>query len=236
MTHSHTTPPTPISQAYVKFNHDFSQAVVIKGGDIPFTPTPMVGVERMMFERIGDEVARRATSCVRYQAGSQFSAHVHSGGEEYLVLRGTFSDESGDFPQGWYVRNPVGSRHAPFTHEGCEILVKLAQMPVDETANFSMDTQEGDWALQAGGMRELTLWQSAFEHTSLRQLPSHYQGEPEQFDEVFELFVIAGDIRLNEHQLGARSWLRLPAHHPIAMSSVTGATVYIKIGKGVVRE
>ena len=80
-----------------------------------------------MLDRIGDEVAR-ATSLVRYAPNSHFPAHEHGGGEEFLVLSGTFSDESGDFPAGTYVRNPPGTRHAPFTRGGCEILVKLRQM------------------------------------------------------------------------------------------------------------
>ncbi|XQF94519.1 cupin domain-containing protein (plasmid) [Pseudoalteromonas espejiana] len=29
------------------------------------------------------------------------------------MLSGTFSDESGDYPQGFYLRNPPGSSHAP---------------------------------------------------------------------------------------------------------------------------
>ena len=38
-----------------------------------------------MLDRIGEEVAR-ATSIVRYAAGSHFSAHQHPGGEEFLVV------------------------------------------------------------------------------------------------------------------------------------------------------
>jgi anti-sigma factor ChrR (cupin superfamily) len=38
---------------------------------------------------------------------------VNGGGEEFLVLEGTFSDERGDYPRGSYVRNPPGTAHAP---------------------------------------------------------------------------------------------------------------------------
>src|SRR6516165_7170873 len=58
--------------------------------------------------RIGDEVAR-ATSVVRYAPKSRFSAHIHGGGEEFLVLDGVFQDEHGDFPVGSYIRNPPTS-------------------------------------------------------------------------------------------------------------------------------
>lgn len=79
------------------------------------------------------EVAR-ATSIVRYSPGSRFSPHEHGGGEEFLVLEGVFSDEHGDDGPGTYVRNPVGSAHAPFSAAGCTILVKLRQMdPADQS-------------------------------------------------------------------------------------------------------
>src|SRR6056297_2598515 len=71
----------------------------------------MPGVRRRMLDRIGNEVAR-ATTIVRFDPGSAFSAHTHDGGEEYLVLDGTFQDEDGDFPAGSYVRNPPTSSHA----------------------------------------------------------------------------------------------------------------------------
>ena len=61
-------------------NADFSQRVVIRPADYEWVDSPMPGVERMMLDRIGDEVAR-ATSLVRYAPGSTFSAHVHSRGE-----------------------------------------------------------------------------------------------------------------------------------------------------------
>ena len=66
-----------------------------------------------MLDRIGDEVAR-ATSIVRYAPGSSFARHEHAKGEEFLVLEGIFSDDSGDYPAGFYVRNPPGSGHTPF--------------------------------------------------------------------------------------------------------------------------
>ena len=90
-------------------------------------PPPIPGVERRLLERVGEEVAR-ATSLVRYAPGSSFSPHSHDGGEEFLVMDGVFTDEEmGDFPAGYYVRNPVGSSHTPSSEEGCIIFVKLWQ-------------------------------------------------------------------------------------------------------------
>jgi len=78
----------------MRINSDFSQRVVIRPEDYHWVDSPMPGVERMMLDRIGDEVAR-ATSLVRYAPNSTFSPHVHSGGEEFFVLEGEFGDEHG---------------------------------------------------------------------------------------------------------------------------------------------
>ncbi|XQF94306.1 cupin domain-containing protein (plasmid) [Pseudoalteromonas espejiana] len=61
-------------------------------------PSPMVGVDRRPLDRVGAEVAC-ATSIVRYAPGSEFSPHVHTGGEEFVVLEGVFQDEHGGFPR-----------------------------------------------------------------------------------------------------------------------------------------
>ena len=93
-------------------NADLSHPAAVDSDALDWVASPMLGVERRMLERDGDEVAR-ATSVVRYAAGSSFAPHTHGAGEEFLVLDGVFSDETGDFPAGTYVRNPPGSRHTP---------------------------------------------------------------------------------------------------------------------------
>lgn len=98
----------------MKLHTDFSQRVVVSSQDLPWVDSPMSGVQRRMLERDGEEVAR-ATSIVRYAPNSYFSAHTHKGGEEFFVLDGVFSDEYGNYPAGTYIRNPVGSRHTPFS-------------------------------------------------------------------------------------------------------------------------
>ena len=54
-------------------NDDFSVRVAVHASQSPWIESPMPGVERKMLDRIGDEVAR-ATSIVRYAAGSHFPA------------------------------------------------------------------------------------------------------------------------------------------------------------------
>lgn len=54
---------------------DFSQRVAVHGADLSRQSSPLAGVDRRMFDRTGDEVAR-ATSIVRHAPSSDFSPHV----------------------------------------------------------------------------------------------------------------------------------------------------------------
>ena len=81
----------------------------------------MKGVRRRVLDRVGAEVAR-ATSIVSYEPQSHFSAHVHTGGEEFIVLDGVFQDEHGDFPAGLYIRNPPESSHTPGSEDGLSLI------------------------------------------------------------------------------------------------------------------
>jgi len=108
-------------------NMDFSRRVAIDTHAMDWTASPAAGVWRKPLAREEAE-SGHATSIVKYDAGASFRAHNHPLGEEILVLSGTFSDETGDFHAGTYFRNPKGFIHAPFSEEGCIILVKLHQM------------------------------------------------------------------------------------------------------------
>ena len=123
----------------MKINANFKKRALEHSGDMPWQSSPMPGVSRRMLDRVGEEVAR-ATSIVRYDPGSQFSPHVHAGGEEFLVLEGVFQDEHGDFPVGTYVRNPINTSHTPASEPGCEIFVKLWQFDNGETDILRVDT------------------------------------------------------------------------------------------------
>ncbi|WP_258807713.1 cupin domain-containing protein [Pseudidiomarina sp. CB1] len=107
-------------------NMDFSQRVVIETARAEWQPSPAAGIERKLLER--EEAERgRATSIVRYAPRSRFATHQHPLGEEIFVLEGVFSDDTGDYPAGTYLRNPPGSSHAPFSEH-----VALVKWPAGE--------------------------------------------------------------------------------------------------------
>ncbi len=112
----------------MKINANFKAFAGVNFDASKYICSPSFGVNRFMLDRIGDEKAR-ATTIVEYKPNSKFPEHEHIGGEEFLVLEGTFKDQFGEFPAGTYVRNPIGSKHEPWVdNDGCTIMVKLLQM------------------------------------------------------------------------------------------------------------
>lgn len=123
------------------FNMDFLAEVLINSNEQAWQPSPMAGVWRKPLAR--EEAERgHATSVVKYDAGSFFRSHPHPGGEEIFVIKGTFSDESGDYHAGSYFRNPPGTSHAPHSKDGCELFVKLHQFKSDDSAQVCINTEK----------------------------------------------------------------------------------------------
>ena len=198
----------------MELHADLSQRAVLDTNALAWMPSPMAGVERRMLDRRGEEVAR-ATSLVRYAPGSRFERHVHGGGEEILVLEGTFSDEHGDYPAGTYLRNPVGSSHAPFSEKGCTILVKLQQMhPADQQRLVEV------LPLHAFGSEHVALVRWA--PGTVFQPHGHPGGE--------EIFVLDGVFQDEHGTYPAGSWLRNPPGSVHRPWSEAGCTIWVKTG------
>ncbi len=124
---------------------DFARREVVRPGGETGRPSPMAAAERYILDRIGEEVVRE-TSIVRCAAGARFSTHAHGGGEEFLVLAGSFRDDAGDYPDGTYVRNPIGTPHAPWTgSDGALLFVKLNQFTAADTQRVVIDTRAARW-------------------------------------------------------------------------------------------
>lgn len=215
----------------MRLNADFSQRVLVRAADNPWVPSPMAGVERGMLDRIGDEVAR-ATSIVRYAPGSRFSAHVHDGGEEFLVLEGTFCDEQGSYRAGSYVRNPPTSRHTPSAPDGATILVKLHQFDPADRTEVRIDTTQADPAPvpDRPGVRLLPLFRDAREEVRLECWDADADVTIDAPGGL-EVFVVEGEFRDGEDSLRRWDWLRLPPGARLeAKAGGAGARVWLKTG------
>jgi anti-sigma factor ChrR (cupin superfamily) len=124
---------------------DFARREVVRPGGEAWWLSPTAATERYVLDRIGEEVARE-TVIVRYAAGSRLSAHTHGGGEEFLVLAGSFHDDAGDYPDGTYVRNPIGTAHAPWAGpDGAVLFLKLHQFTAADSRRVVIDTRAAHW-------------------------------------------------------------------------------------------
>ncbi len=221
-----------MNDADLRINADFDQRVVIPPvTDYAWVPSPCPGVWRHRLDRIGGELAR-ATSIVRYAPGSQFSEHTHGGGEEFLVLDGVFSDEHGDYPAGTYVRNPPGSKHTPFTREGCTIFAKLWQFSPGDAQKVVLDTNTASWRPGlVPGLSVMPLHEFDGVNTALVTWKPHIRFNAHTHPGGEEILVLNGVFHDEYGEYPAGTWLRSPRwskHTPF--TGTDGALIYVKVG------
>lgn len=209
-------------------NADLSQRAVVFSEKIPWIDSPLPGVQRRMLERNGDEIAR-ATSIVRYAPNSLFSSHIHGGGEEFLVLEGVFSDEHGDYGTGTYVRNPRGSKHIPFSQNGCTLFVKLWQMDPEDQTYVVVDTNQLPWQAEITGfwVKSLHIYQT--EQVTLVKLEPGVRLEHNQPGGI-ELLVLEGVLEDQFDCYPKGAWLRIPPDRVLSCVSQENCLLYIKTG------
>ncbi|WP_117233896.1 cupin domain-containing protein [Vibrio maerlii] len=197
-------------------NLDFSKELLIDTQAMNWLPSPLAGVMRKPLEREGKEHGY-TTSIVKYEPGSRFSEHRHPMGEEILVLSGVFSDEHGDYPAGSYLRNPPNSRHSPFSHEGCEIFVKLNQFSIEDTTTINRAVEinaiEPGWTLLHNHSDE-TVWLVSLTIGDEVILPMESQG-------IEELLLFDGEISVDGNAYPNGLWFRstLLAEHKLVAGS-----------------
>lgn len=212
-------------------NEDFNKRVSMHTSEMPWVPSPMEGVDRRMLDRLGGEVAR-ATTIVRYAAGSSFTAHTHTGGEEFFVLEGVFQDEHGDFPAGTYVRNPPTSFHTPRSDEGCTILVKLWQYQMDDRTHVIIDTNkmESVKSAEQPGVSIRPLFKDGQETVRLETWEANTIVSIAP-DGGAEFWVLDGSFEEGGEEFVKGSWLRTPVSKPINIKAgASGTKVWIKTG------
>ena len=201
------------------------------GDDIAWEASPMPGVDRRRLDRKHTD-NDRVTTIVRYAPGSHFSSHVHTGGEEFLVLEGVFEDDYGQWPAGSYIRNPPQSSHTPGSTDGCTIFVKLWQFrPDDRTfVHAHMDKLGMVADRYRLGVQVSPLYKDENEEV---RFEFWEPGAVVTIDssQGAEIFVLAGGFDEQGDTLQMHSWLRTPVGTNIeAVAGPDGARVWLKSG------
>ncbi len=214
-------------------NGDLARRAVVHAAVEDWQPSPSPSVQRKRLHRVGRSESGQVTSVVRYLPGASFASHDHPGGEEILVLEGTFSDEHGDWVAGTYLLNAEGFRHAPFSKEGCLLFVKLRQFAGDGRLSVAQQTCDLPWTRgRAAGIEEKSLYVArAFPDTTRleRWSPGASTGTM-TYPGGVELFVLRGALEDESGRYGEHAWLRLPPGAQHAPVSHDGCELYVKAG------
>lgn len=215
----------------MNINSDFALKAVIHTHNIDWVPSPVAGVQRKLLDRIGDEVAR-ATSIVKYNPNSVFTEHMHGGGEEILVLEGTFSDEHGDYPAGTYIRNPPQSSHSPFSIDGCTLFVKLRQFHPEDNSTIRIDTTSATWHQGlVPGLTVMPLHEFDAVGTALVNWAPNTIFKPHVHPGGEEILVLKGIFHDEHSSYPEGTWIRSPRYSRHApFTQAEGALIYVKTG------
>ena len=190
-------------------NMNFEQKVVIETNQQPWLASPHPGVWRKPLAR-EDAERGHATSLVKFEPGAGFHQHDHPLGEEIFVLSGTFSDHSGDYHTGSYFRNPEGFKHAPYSKEGCILLVKLHQFQIGDTEQIIINTKQTPWLPGQGGLSVMPLHNYQGESTALVKWPKGERFQPHRHFGGEEIFVLEGEFIDEYGRYPQGTWLRSP--------------------------
>jgi len=209
---------------------DKGQRVVVDTRAANWTASPEAGVDRIMLERDGAEIAR-ATSIVRYAPGSRFKEHEHGQGEELLVLDGEFCDEHGVYPSGTYLRNPWGTRHSPFSPRGCVLFVKLRQVPAADRQAVVVPTAVARCTLDdQHSVREVVLHATSDEQVSIVRWAAWHTEPRHDHPHGEEILVLEGELADEFGRYGAGTWLRQPVGSAHAPFTGAGCLLWVKRG------
>jgi len=190
-------------------NMDFSKIACSLVHEQRWVKSPADGVLRMPLEFEAVE-SGHTTSFVKFAPGSYFPEHNHPQGEELYVLEGVFSDEDGDYPAGTYIRNPPGSRHKPYTKDGCKLFVKLDQFKNDDSKHVVIKPDDQEWQKGIGNLRVLSLHVHNTESTALVHWPKNEVFQPHTHFGGEEIVVISGKFIDEYGEYEAGSWVRSP--------------------------
>jgi anti-sigma factor ChrR (cupin superfamily) len=214
-------------------NGDLSVRVCVDTTALDWTPSPSGTVWRKRVHLVGPPESGQVTSVVRYEPGARFPGHPHPQGEEIFVLDGVFSDEHGDWPAGTYLLNPEGFRHAPFSVEGCLLLVKLRQFPGRDRIHVAIPTDELEWSpTETPGIAVKALYdQPGFtDATQLERFDPGAAAPLRDYPGGAEIFVLDGSMEDEQGRYGAGTWMRLPAGSEHRPRSTDGCRLFVKTG------
>ena len=148
-----------------------------------------------------------------------------------LSLRRALHDEQGVYGPGTYIKNPVGSAHAPSSPEGCTLFVKLRHLDARDNERVVIDTRRSEWRQgMVEGLKVLPLNTFETQNTALVRWAPQTFFNPHRHCGGEEIFVVEGVFSDEHGDYPAGSWLRSPhmsQHQPFSRE---GCLILVKTG------
>lgn len=206
----------------IDINSDLGRRAVIQTASLPWSPSPWIpGIDRKFLDRYGNGQFVPSTSVVSFASGVRDPYHAHPHGEEFYVLSGVFTDHTGDYLPGFYVRHPMRWCHGPYVdprNDAAVVWVKVSQVAQENEPILVKDTWDLDlpeWkdaACASGRIRRLPLYASARtgEQVWIEDWAPGTENRVLQPAGGEEVFVISGALHENGAEHPALTWIRNP--------------------------
>ncbi|MCY1078176.1 cupin domain-containing protein [Archangium lansingense] len=206
----------------INVNSELGRRAVVQTAAVPWSPSPWIpGINRKFLDRYGNGQFVPSTSVVSFASGVRDPYHAHPHGEEFYVLSGVFTDHTGDYLPGFYVRHPMRWCHAPYVdpqNDDAVLWVKVSQVAeegepiiVEDTCDLDLSEWE-DAPSTSGRIRRRPLhtsqrtgervWIELWEPGTENLVTQPAGGE--------EVFVISGSLLENGVAHPALTWIRNP--------------------------
>jgi anti-sigma factor ChrR (cupin superfamily) len=215
-----------------KIHQNILSRTAVSPTSLVWHETEFPGITFGCFESDDQVQEHPVTMLTRFGPGSFFPRHGHPGGEEILVVEGTFADETGVYAPGTYMLNPEGFEHLPYSDQGCLTFVKLRQHGGESRQQIKANIYD-DQGWQPGPIAQIEIkplygqadfpekvwaerWQPG---TALAQVTE---------SEVKEIYVLQGSWSDELGDYATGSWLRYPPGCSYSPASAQGCTIYVK--------
>ena len=209
---------------------DLGQRAVSFADEAEWVPSSTGDAERRILDCDGGEAAR-STSIDRFSAQSRLDRQWHGCGEEFLVLKGSFSDEFGDYPAGTYLRNPPGSVRRLRCGEGSALFVKAGQFQPGDQERVVVETRGAEWFPgMVKGLAVMPLHRFGSELVALVRWAPGTVFQKHHHPGGEEILVLEGALEDEDGRYPTGAWLRNPpgsCHMPF---SLDGCLIYVKTG------
>jgi anti-sigma factor ChrR (cupin superfamily) len=131
-----------------------------------------------------------------------------------------------------YLRNPPGSKHAPFSTDGCTLFVKLRQFEQSDDQELRINTKSRDWYPGlVPGLSVMPLHEHQGISTALVRWAPNTVFNPHVHPGGEEIYVLDGVFHDEFGVYPKGSWIRSPRYSKHApFTKDEGALIYVKVG------